>query len=154
MKHSKLNTILSFAFLLGMSQAFAAPNPASVYCAQLGGELDLVDTEQGQISLCTFGEAAIDEWTFYRFKNLELPQTAVSQFCLSHKRAAVVIPYQETAYCNSLGGELVQGTRALNGSPVRLCRFSTDSSMIEEKTLFLGAHASSTQELNRYLGCN
>jgi uncharacterized protein len=43
------------------------PNPASVYCQQQGGTLDIVDTPQGQQGMCTLpsGERC-EEWAFFR----------------------------------------------------------------------------------------
>ncbi|WP_342353247.1 DUF333 domain-containing protein [Providencia rustigianii] len=42
-------------------------NPASVYCAKLGGKLDIVNTNDGQVGYCTLpsGEK-IEEWSLYR----------------------------------------------------------------------------------------
>lgn len=43
------------------------PNPASVYCQQQGGTLELVDTPQGQQGFCTLpsGERC-EEWALFR----------------------------------------------------------------------------------------
>ena len=42
-------------------------NPASVYCQQLGGKLDMVESESGTSGYCTLpsGER-IEEWALYR----------------------------------------------------------------------------------------
>ncbi|HHR5846195.1 TPA: putative hemolysin [Providencia alcalifaciens] len=42
-------------------------NPASVYCAQLGGKLDIVNTNDGQVGYCTLSSGEkIEEWSLYR----------------------------------------------------------------------------------------
>ena len=42
-------------------------NPASVYCKNLGGRLDIVKEEKGEVGYCTLpsGER-IEEWALYR----------------------------------------------------------------------------------------
>lgn len=42
-------------------------NPASVYCQQLGGELDMVESDSGTTGYCTLpsGER-VEEWALYR----------------------------------------------------------------------------------------
>ncbi|HGN2348801.1 TPA: DUF333 domain-containing protein [Proteus mirabilis] len=42
-------------------------NPASVYCGEIGGKLEIVNTDKGQVGYCTLpsGER-IEEWTLYR----------------------------------------------------------------------------------------
>lgn len=44
------------------------PNPASVYCVEQGGELDLrTDAEGGQVGVCVFADGSeCDEWALYR----------------------------------------------------------------------------------------
>jgi putative hemolysin len=43
------------------------PNPASVYCVQNNGSLRIIETESGQVGICTLpsGEDC-EEWAFYR----------------------------------------------------------------------------------------
>ena len=42
-------------------------NPASVYCVQQGGKLEIVDTKKGQIGICVLPDGRrIEEWKFYR----------------------------------------------------------------------------------------
>lgn len=44
-----------------------APNPASVYCEENGGSLELVDDSQGQYGICFFDDGSFcEEWEFYR----------------------------------------------------------------------------------------
>jgi len=43
------------------------PNPASVYCIERGGSLDIKETPQGDVSTCVLADGTrIDEWDFYR----------------------------------------------------------------------------------------
>lgn len=52
------------------SQAVGMANPASVYCEQVGGKLEIVNSGQGQIGYCTLpsGEK-VEEWALYRQNN-------------------------------------------------------------------------------------
>lgn len=41
-------------------------NPASVYCVENGGTLEIITTEQGEIGMCTFANGKeCEEWAFY-----------------------------------------------------------------------------------------
>jgi putative hemolysin len=47
--------------------AFALPNPASVYCVQQGGRIEIIREPQGERGLCVLPDGRrIDEWEFYR----------------------------------------------------------------------------------------
>jgi len=42
------------------------PNPASVYCVEHGGRLEIRDTESGQVGYCIFDDGSeCEEWAFY-----------------------------------------------------------------------------------------
>ena len=42
------------------------PNPASVYCVDLGYELRIVDEPEGQVGMCVFPDGTeCEEWSFY-----------------------------------------------------------------------------------------
>jgi putative hemolysin len=43
------------------------PNPASVYCIERGGTLDIEESPQGDVSICVLSDGTrVDEWAFYR----------------------------------------------------------------------------------------
>jgi len=43
------------------------PNPASVYCIERGGSIDIQETPQGDVSTCVLSDGTrVDEWAFYR----------------------------------------------------------------------------------------
>lgn len=43
------------------------PNPASVYCIERGGTLDIHERPEGNISMCVLPDGTkVDEWEFYR----------------------------------------------------------------------------------------
>lgn len=64
--------LLVTALLDGCAQSgtpapIGMPNPASTYCIQLGGQLDIKSAPQGQYGVCTLPSGAqIEEWTLYR----------------------------------------------------------------------------------------
>lgn len=42
-------------------------NPASVYCADQGGKIEIRDTEEGQVGDCHLSDGrVVEEWEFYR----------------------------------------------------------------------------------------
>jgi putative hemolysin len=42
-------------------------NPASVYCGEQGGTLDIRDGDGGQVGFCVFDDGSeCEEWAFYR----------------------------------------------------------------------------------------
>jgi putative hemolysin len=42
-------------------------NPASVNCTDKGGKLQIVDTPDGQIGICTFEDSSVcEEWAFFK----------------------------------------------------------------------------------------
>ena len=47
----------------------AIANPASVYCVQQGGRLEIVRTNKGEIGICVLPDGRrIEEWEFFRAK--------------------------------------------------------------------------------------
>lgn len=46
------------------------PNPASVYCEEQGGTLEIVDEAAGQVGYCNLPDGTrIEEWEYYRANN-------------------------------------------------------------------------------------
>lgn len=42
-------------------------NPASVYCVEQGGSVEIVDEEDGQVGYCNLPDGRrVDEWEFFR----------------------------------------------------------------------------------------
>jgi putative hemolysin len=65
--------IASVALAAGLLQAPPLPaekaiaNPASVYCVQQGGRVEIVTTDKGQIGICVLPDGRrIEEWEFFR----------------------------------------------------------------------------------------
>ena len=67
----KLTVLAATIILAGCSttenKLVGMANPASVYCSEIGGKLEIVNTDKGQVGYCTLpsGER-IEEWTLYR----------------------------------------------------------------------------------------
>jgi hypothetical protein len=54
-------------------------NPASVFCASMGGTVSIQDTDNGQIGLCNFADGTtIEEWAYYRAEAPKLGQWPAS----------------------------------------------------------------------------
>jgi putative hemolysin len=62
--------MLSPALALLIAATPATPaiaNPASVYCVERGGRVEIVNTKKGQIGICVFPNGRrIEEWKLYR----------------------------------------------------------------------------------------
>ncbi|OAN46076.1 hypothetical protein A6A03_01680 [Chloroflexus islandicus] len=60
-------------------------NPASTYCIEQGGQLEIQSTEGGQIGVCRFSDGTVcEEWAFFRGEcrpgeRYDLPQTAPTE---------------------------------------------------------------------------
>jgi uncharacterized protein len=56
--------------MLALMIQLAIANPASVYCVQQGGRVEIVDTKKGQIGICILPDGRrIEEWKLFRSKN-------------------------------------------------------------------------------------
>ncbi|MFM7125667.1 MAG: DUF333 domain-containing protein [Actinomycetota bacterium] len=52
------------------TDATGMPNPASVYCEEQGGTVEIVDEPAGQVGFCNLPDGTrIDEWEYYRANN-------------------------------------------------------------------------------------
>lgn len=56
--------LVVFYFII-VDITFATPNPAAVYCKELGYEYKIVDTDQGQKGVCIFPDKECEEWDFF-----------------------------------------------------------------------------------------
>ena len=46
------------------------PNPASAYCAKMGGTLQIKDTPKGQVGICVLPDGSqVEEWELFRRDN-------------------------------------------------------------------------------------
>lgn len=65
--------LLGVALLIGLAacepgdaRQAQMPNPASVHCAESGGQLIIIEDESGQSGMCLFsGRSVCEEWDFY-----------------------------------------------------------------------------------------
>jgi len=49
-------------------------NPASVYCVEQGGQVDIVDEALGQVGYCVLPDGRrVEEWEFYRTQTRPTP---------------------------------------------------------------------------------
>lgn len=56
--------------MLALLLQFAIANPASVYCIEQGGKLEIVRTEKGDVGWCVLPDGRhIEEWRFFRARN-------------------------------------------------------------------------------------
>ncbi|MBO9353505.1 DUF333 domain-containing protein [Bordetella petrii] len=73
---SKILPVVAVALLAGCASQGQQPvgmaNPASVYCKEIGGSLQIENTSAGQVGICVLptGER-IEEWELYRREHPE-----------------------------------------------------------------------------------
>ncbi|CEG12554.1 putative V-cath endopeptidase [groundwater metagenome] len=61
--------VLNFlCILLFAGTAFATPNPASVYCHEIGGAIEINNAPLGEQGLCVISGEKFDEWKFFEGK--------------------------------------------------------------------------------------
>jgi putative hemolysin len=105
------------------------PNPASVYCGEQGGTLDIRADEAGnQSGFCVFDDGSeCDEWEFYRG---ECARADASM------GAEAGLPNPAAAYCEEQGGTVeIRADEA--GNQFGFCVFE-DGSECDEWALFRG----------------
>jgi len=99
------------------------PNPASVYCKENGGKLEIRDEDGGQIGYCIFDDGSeCEEWAFMRGT------------CEPGGKP-VGMPNPASVYCEEQGGDL--DIRNEEGGQTGYCIFD-DGSECEEWTFFRG----------------
>ena len=107
------------------------PNPASVYCEEHGGTLEIVTAADGsQAGLCYFPDGtACEEWTYFRGECAPGQATPVPEDVPNMPNPAAV-------YCEEHGGTLEIVTAA-DGSQAGLCHFP-DGTACDEWAYFRG----------------
>jgi putative hemolysin len=109
----------SLVFLLiGCTSKANMPNPASVYCEDNGGTLEIRKDEKGnEIGYCVFEDGSeCEEWTFYRGDCK--PGDSLTP--------GVGLPNPASVYCEENGGTVDIRDDA-NGGQIGYCIFEDDS---------------------------
>ena len=98
----------------------ALPNPASTYCVQHGGKLDVRGDATGEVGLCVFSDgSACEEWAYYRGECKPGGQTATPV-------AGAGMANPASVYCGQHGGKLELRQDA-SGGQAGTCVFSDGS---------------------------
>jgi len=99
------------------------PNPASVYCEEQGGTVEIrTDTDGGQMGVCVFADGSeCEEWAFFRGE------------CAP---AIADMPNPASVYCEEQGGTVEIRTDA-DGGQMGVCVFA-DGSECDEWAFFRG----------------
>jgi putative hemolysin len=113
-----------------LSEIADMPNPASVYCEEQGGILEIREDPAtgGQVGYCLFADGSeCEEWAFFRDECK--PGESLSE--------TANMPNPASAYCEENGGTLDIRTDEATGGQVGLCLFK-DGSQCEEWAFFRG----------------
>jgi len=102
------------------------PNPASVYCEEQGGEVEIRTADDGgQYGVCVFPDGSeCEEWAFFRGE------------CEVQTPGSAGMPNPASVYCEEQGGE-VEIRTADDGGQYGVCVFP-DGSECEEWAFFRG----------------
>ncbi len=107
----------------GQQPSASLPNPASQFCLQNGGQLDIRETAAGQYGVCLFADGSeCDEWSFFRGEcrpgdsirpaTPELPvQRETWTTCRQYLAPGQVCPFDYAPVCAKV--EMTTGTRWL-----------------------------------------
>jgi putative hemolysin len=100
-------------------------NPASVYCVDQGGELDIRDQTGGQVGYCIFPDGSqCEEWAYFRGE------------CSPGGEGQAAMPNPASLYCIEQGGRMMLKTRG-DGGAFGVCYFE-DNRQCEEWALLRG----------------
>jgi len=88
-------------------------NPASVYCEDQGGTLEIVDTPEGQVGMCHFANGQVcEEWALFRSNATNCTDADGSPartYCKPEQRGAEICTMEYRPVCGwTAGGEKVQ----------------------------------------------
>ena len=101
------------------------PNPASVYCEEQGGQVEIRTDDGGQYGVCLFEDGSeCEEWDFYEGK------------CAPEDAEAIGLPNPASAYCEEQGGQVEIRTDD-EGGQYGMCIFE-DGSECDEWAFFRG----------------
>jgi putative hemolysin len=103
-------------------------NPASVFCAQNGGKLEIRDEAGGQVGYCIFGDGSeCEEWAYLR------GECAPGE---AEESAPIGMPNPASVHCTDNGGTL-EIRQDASGGEYGVCVFG-DGSECEEWAYFRG----------------
>jgi putative hemolysin len=104
------------------------PNPASVFCEEQGGTLEIREEAGGQVGYCAFDDGSeCEEWAFYR------GECAPGEAVIGGNAG---IPNPASVFCEEQGG-ISEIVTAADGSQSGVCKFS-DGSQCDEWAFFRG----------------
>ena len=112
-----------------LAKEIGMPNPASVFCEENGGKLEIrTDESGGQVGFCLFEDGSeCEEWAYYRGECK--PGDSLDQ--------AIGLPNPASVHCQEKGGKLEIITDAY-GNQIGMCNFA-DGSACEEWAFYRGA---------------
>jgi hypothetical protein len=113
-------------------------NPASVYCVDQGGTLDIRDETDGQVGYCVFPDnSECEEWAYFRGE------------CAPGGGDKAGMPNPASQYCIEQGGQLMMKTRG-DGGEYGICYFE-DNRQCEEWALMRGDCPVGGRKITGYL---
>lgn len=150
-KPSHLTLQLAVIGAIGASAATseALPNPASTHCAAVGGQVEILTGQTGEIGFCQLGRALIEEWTLLRGAGEAVSTFLAHPYVAMNGGSGTGLPDPSAVYCVAQGGA-VETLRQADGDELGACRFE-DGTMIDSWTLLRGPSDPVNQALTRLL---
>ncbi|GEM_PF-1326452 len=89
------------------TQEAALANPASVYCTEQGGTLEIRNTDEGQVGYCTLPDGTVcEEWAFYRGECPAPPPTPTEPSGIAFAMEHVSLSYPPSLAASLAGSHL------------------------------------------------
>lgn len=133
----------TFVCILATSTSWGNNNPLIRVCRLEEGHFWVLQAGNNDIPLCFFGKAALGAEALLLFKTTEGSTEALKAYNDRNSSAP------RGGVCGSFDADVVEGLDS-DGQTFNVCRFS-DSSYIEETTLWLGPGHSSNAALDKAL---
>ncbi len=95
-------------------------NPASVYCLDQGGTLEIRNTDEGQVGYCTLPDGTVcEEWAFYRGECPAPTATPTESSGLPFAMGHVSLSYPPSLAANLVGSHLPANEEGGPGEPAQ-----------------------------------
>ncbi|WP_437753138.1 DUF333 domain-containing protein [Sorangium sp. So ce1389] len=135
-----LGLMVLVASMTGAGPALAIPNPASVFCEEVGGSSIIASEAGGDVGICRLSDGSIvEEWTLFRAVRSREVGKALREFV---KSTPAPLPGAHVTWaeqrCAAAGGHTrTWSSVASPGTSVAMCTFD-DGTAIGTWTLFGG----------------
>ncbi len=134
--------------LFTATTAWALPNPATQFCAEVGGQACVIVASAGEAAMCDLDSGSVEAWTLFRYIH-GTASIAIESYLTHPAQSDTGAQNLAAAYCVQLAGASEYPVNR-QGEVVALCRFA-DNSTIAQATLLAGPEGAGHARLNAVL---